>query len=727
MINLSLFLFIFGVIYLINTLVTKKQISLNKTTKILVISLFFVYMIRLFSNDTSNSVFNLLLIDITTPINSPDTWILGRSISIFMVFLRWFTVLTIIYLILNPFYKLKTIKIVSTFIAPIIVILNIIFFKENIMLFISEVNYLNYRSIQFMVEIILMGSLVGLNIIDFYKSRIRINFKEVYQTILIFLLSSLAVMPQSILFNLLGYYGEIPDGFNFSHNLLLLIPIVIIIISYFSLRNKTLQTRDFFIVFIAFAAFFQFFYVRRYGLTGLPLHLCNMAIVIMFISAIFRFKGLFYFNYFANVLGGIAALAFPDITEDLFVMGAMQYAFNHWYVILWPILAVALGVFDKPNLKHMYKAIIVLTIYYIFIVFINAWLNNYQSVDYFFVYRTHISEMFNLTGFQYDHIFSFKINDLTFTFYWGYQLLFYFSFILAMFGSWYVYDAFYRFAENQRKLRYKQKQMRIDELNLKQLLNGRNKSEPINLGGVDMIKIMNFSKRYGHSNDFAVKNFSLEVHKGEIFGFLGHNGAGKSTTIKSLVGIQSITEGTMEICGYSIKTQPLEAKLQIGYVSDNHALYEKLTGREYVMYVADLYNVDKELREERLEELIDQFNLRYAIDQEIKAYSHGMKQKLVVIAALIHEPPVWILDEPLTGLDPTSAYQIKESMKAHAKKGNIVFFSSHVIEVVEKICDRIAIITKGELQGIYDMNEIRENNVSLEELYMSKIRIKGNS
>ncbi|MGD9910103.1 MAG: ABC transporter ATP-binding protein [Candidatus Izemoplasmatales bacterium] len=242
-----------------------------------------------------------------------------------------------------------------------------------------------------------------------------------------------------------------------------------------------------------------------------------------------------------------------------------------------------------------------------------------------------------------------------------------------------------------------------------------------------MIKISHFSKRYGHSSKYAVKDFSLEVHKGEVFGFLGHNGAGKSTTIKSLVGIQSISEGEMEICGYSIKTQPLEAKLQIGYVSDNHAVYEKLTGREYIHYVADLYQVDPILRDERLVKLLDEFSLAYAIDQEVKSYSHGMKQKLVVIAALIHEPPVWILDEPLTGLDPTSAYQIKESMKEHAKKGNIVFFSSHVIEVVEKICDRIAIITKGELQGIYDMNEIRKNNISLEELYMSKILPKEKS
>jgi ABC-2 type transport system ATP-binding protein len=292
--------------------------------------------------------------------------------------------------------------------------------------------------------------------------------------------------------------------------------------------------------------------------------------------------------------------------------------------------------------------------------------------------------------------------------------------------TWVVYDQSYQIADLHQDLRFKQKQMRMDMLNLKIEEDLRTLNESKNTINSNMIKISNFSKRYGKANQFAVNNFSLEVYKGEVFGFLGHNGAGKSTTIKSLVGIQSITEGEMEICGYSIKTQPLEAKLQIGYVSDNHAVYEKLTGREYIDYVADLYKVPQDLREIRLDKYLDQFLLRHAIDNEIKSYSHGMKQKLVVIASLIHEPPVWILDEPLTGLDPTSAYQIKESMREHAKKGNIVFFSSHVIEVVEKICHRIAIISNGKLEGVYEVKELKESGVSLEELYMKNATDRRN-
>lgn len=233
--------------------------------------------------------------------------------------------------------------------------------------------------------------------------------------------------------------------------------------------------------------------------------------------------------------------------------------------------------------------------------------------------------------------------------------------------------------------------------------------------------ISNFSKRYGGSNVYSVKDVNIEVHGGEVFGFIGHNGAGKSTTIKSIVGIQPITLGKIEICGYDISKDPLNAKLNIGYVSDNHASYEKLTGRNYVKTIANLYMVSDEDFNTRLDGLTHDFNLEDAIDKPIKDYSHGMKQKLVIIASLIHEPKVWILDEPLTGLDPISAITLEKKMREYANKGNIVFFSSHIIEVVEKICDRIAIIKKGEIKCNYTLKELAEKNISLESLYMEYV------
>ncbi len=236
-----------------------------------------------------------------------------------------------------------------------------------------------------------------------------------------------------------------------------------------------------------------------------------------------------------------------------------------------------------------------------------------------------------------------------------------------------------------------------------------------------MLTIKGLSKTYGKATTKSVDNLSLEIKEKEIFGFLGANGAGKSTTIKCIVGILPFEEGTIEINGVDIVKNPIEAKKQIGYVSDNHAVFENLTGREFVTHIANLYDVNKEDLEERASKYLKIFKLEYAYDNQIKNYSHGMKQKICVIAALIHNPKVWILDEPLTGLDPQSAYQLKQAMKQHAEAGNIVCFSSHVLDVVENICDRVCIINKGHLKGVYSIDKLQKDNKSLEALFMQTV------
>ncbi len=238
-----------------------------------------------------------------------------------------------------------------------------------------------------------------------------------------------------------------------------------------------------------------------------------------------------------------------------------------------------------------------------------------------------------------------------------------------------------------------------------------------------MLEIKNLSKSYGNSPVKAVDDLSISLNAGEIYGFLGSNGAGKSTTIKSLVGIYPFQHGDILINGISIKTDPLNAKKQIGYVSDNHAVFERLTGREYVNHMANLYKVDMAEAEERTNRLLKIFKLEEAYNRSIKSYSHGMKQKISVIAALVHNPKLWVLDEPLTGLDPQSSYQLKQVMKQHAKEGNTVFFSSHILDVVENLCDRCCIIEKGKLQGVYDLKELKSSGESLEEIFM---RVTGN-
>ena len=243
------------------------------------------------------------------------------------------------------------------------------------------------------------------------------------------------------------------------------------------------------------------------------------------------------------------------------------------------------------------------------------------------------------------------------------------------------------------------------------------------MDGINKIILKDFSKKYSSNEHYAVKNANLEINGGEIFGFLGPNGAGKSTIIKSIVGIQPITSGSIEVCGYDVDKQSVEAKSQIGFVPDHYALYEKLTGNEYINYIADLYGVSQEDRTERIKKYVTIFELEKSFNNQMRTYSHGMKQKIAIMSALVHNPRVWILDEPLTGLDPNSIFQVKECMREHAKNGNIVFFSSHIIDVVERICDRIAIIKSGEIQVTQKVSDI-EKKCSLEDFYMNTINKK---
>ena len=235
-----------------------------------------------------------------------------------------------------------------------------------------------------------------------------------------------------------------------------------------------------------------------------------------------------------------------------------------------------------------------------------------------------------------------------------------------------------------------------------------------------MIKINSLSKMYKNADRFAVKNLSLIVNDGEVFGFIGANGAGKTTTIKCITGILPYNDGSIEIAGYDMAKDSISAKKNIGYVSDNHSVYDKLTGREYVNFLANIYGVSKQDRDQRLNDLSIRFDLQDKLDSPIKSYSHGMKQKICVIGALIHEPKVWILDEPLTGLDPKSAKELKGLMREHCEKGNVVFFSSHVLEVVEKLCDRIAIIKDGEIIASFTMEELeqKQQGKSLEDIFL---------
>ena len=233
-----------------------------------------------------------------------------------------------------------------------------------------------------------------------------------------------------------------------------------------------------------------------------------------------------------------------------------------------------------------------------------------------------------------------------------------------------------------------------------------------------MLQIAHYTKRYG--NKVAVDDLSLEIRAGEIFGFIGHNGAGKTTTIKAVAGILPYEEGTITVDGLSVKDDPLECKKRIAYIPDNPDLYEFLPGIRYLNFVADIFEVPRKEREERIHYYADLFELTGDLGSSVGTYSHGMKQKLSLIAALIHEPKLMLLDEPFVGLDPKAAHNLKKIMRQMCDRGGAIFFSTHVLEVAEKLCDKVAIIKAGRLVASGTMDEVRGDE-SLEQVFLELV------
>lgn len=215
----------------------------------------------------------------------------------------------------------------------------------------------------------------------------------------------------------------------------------------------------------------------------------------------------------------------------------------------------------------------------------------------------------------------------------------------------------------------------------------------------------------------AVDNISFIVNNGEIFAFIGHNGAGKTTTIKSIVGILNFEEGDILINGKSIKKSPIECKKQMAYVPDNPDLYENMKAIDFINFICDMYEISKEVREENINKYAKMFEMQEKLDDYISSFSHGMKQKIALIAALVHNPEVLIMDEPFVGLDPKAVFNIKEVMKEMCRQGKTIFFSTHILEVAEKLCDRVAIIKQGKIVKTGNMKEIKGDE-SLEQVFL---------
>ena len=709
-------------------LLKKKGIKLSLYTKSLSLLLVAAVVLRyLYEHPT---IYNLRgLSGPTSPFNADGVSIFTTGVAVFIV---WFGYAAMMTTVLNEFFEYKTLRnIVNCFSLPVYVIILALFDIYTIALFGPEDYSLSTVRMWYTVVELAIG--ISLPIIKMISQR-RFFYPETKKEAVTFSytlpLALINIMPCWVLQAL---FTEVDPqiklfGLTQEHRFMLYFAFIIPMLIYYALRDRPQDVKRFAMIYHSLAL--MWIYVGRWNLemlkdpTNLPLHLCNTAMFLLPLCLIFKMNKLFNFCLFINVLGSFIALLMPDVMDGLNAIGTarVSYWVNHYAAFYLAVLFVALKLFKRPKFKEWVYSLIAMAVYFGAMVFLNAWFSNYGTCDYFFLNSDRVtSELGDWAEKTRDYTFTFHIKDLTFTIYPVYQAIFFVVYVAATVGMWFLYEILFASWDAAEDRRLRERDYKRMKKELFAFLGNRTIHEPIDGDWSPRLILRNFSKRYGSNKHYSVNNASLEVRGGEIFGFLGPNGAGKSTIIKSVVGIQTITSGEIEICGFNVEKQPVQAKLNTGFVPDHYALYENLTGREYINYIADLYQVSQKDRDERIEKYVERFQLTGSFDNQMKTYSHGMKQKITIMSALVHNPKVWILDEPLTGLDPTSIHEVKECMKEHAANGNIVFFSSHIIDVVEKICDRIAIIKKGTLRACTTMKELEEKGIELEKFYLDII------
>ena len=666
---------------------------------------------------------------IYSPFNTPEPRPIVTALAIILVWFSYAAMLTVVF---SEFFNYKTLRRVVSFFSLPVFTVSTVFFKTYAIASLGVNGYsFSTARIWFMVVEAILVFTLSLSHILVDRDDILPKQKREVGTLLYATFA--AVLPTMPCYVLQAFFTGVDEtiklyDFTEAHRIMLYFAFIIPVVLFHLMKNKSQDVKRFFMLYLSVALLW--IYIGRWNLQDLssplswPLHLCNTAMFIIPICILFKMDRLFNFCLFINVMGALLAMILPGELDGLNAIGTERVSFwvNHYAAFFMPVLLVALKVFKRPKFKQWVYAVIALTVYFLAMLFVNAWFTNYGDCDYFFLNSDFIvSSLGAWAERTRDIVVSFEFKGLTFTFYPLYQALFYIVYIAFTVGIWFIYAllfASWDAAEDRRQRERDYKRMKKE---LHEFLGGRTIHEPISGDSSPRLILNHFSKRYGSNKHYSVRDVSFEVRGGEIFGFLGPNGAGKSTIIKSMVGIQTITSGDIEICGFNINRQPVQAKLNTGFVPDHYALYENLTGREYINYIADLYQVDAESRNKRIEKYVERFQLTGSFDNQMKTYSHGMKQKITIMSALVHNPKVWILDEPLTGLDPTSIHEVKECMKEHAEAGNIVFFSSHIIDLVEKLCDRIAIIKKGKLRACVKVSELTEQGIELEQYYLNII------
>ena len=651
--------------------------------------------------------------------------------TVISLILTWFSFAALLSIVLDQFFEYKTLRHLTNLFALPVLVLDIIFFKQYAIGIVGTDVFTNFdiRLPLLSVEIGLGIGLVVSRFIEEWKFPVPTK-RELGSFLFALPFAILTIIPTYMPLALFGELHGVTavDDFNYLHRFFLYLAILIPFLIFHALKNKSQDVKRFVMIFMSIGLLWT--YMRHWELIEFadpwnwPLHLCNTAQFIIPLCLIFNMKKLFNFTLFINVLGAFLAMIMPNYSSaNPFSNDTIHFWINHFPAFFMPLLLVSLKIFERPKFKQWVYSQIAFCVYFFGIIFANSYFTAIgHHTDFFFLNSDFIVDKLGKWAEKTrDLIVPLTVGDVTLEFYPIYQSLFFLVYVVASVGIWFLYAILFKSWDNAEDRRLKERDYKRMKKELTAFLGGRNINEPITGDNSPSLVLKHFKKKYGTNKHYSVNDVSFEVKGGEVFGFLGPNGAGKSTIIKSVVGIQTITEGNIEVCGYDVDRQSIQAKHNLGFVPDHYALYENLTGREYINYIADLYSVSQEDRDTRIEGYVETFQLTGSFDNQMKTYSHGMKQKIAIMAALVHDPKVWILDEPLTGLDPNSIHEVKECMKAHAAKGNIVFFSSHIIDVVEKICDKIAIIKKGKLRACVTLKELEERGIDLEHFYLSII------
>ncbi len=678
-----------------------------------------VFFIRYYA--TSGSLFTSCL---GLKYNNP----FGSSFVCFCtVVLVWLQFASVVILILLPFFKYRILKNYAKTFCLAVNLFSIGYMNQIIYSFTGSYK-LSLCGVFIAIEIgISLVYSIYIVLTDNFFRMTKREVCELFVSLPIVLLFSIPVYLLNTLFGNVGV-GKVKD-LEIYHRIYLYIAFIILFGLYFLLKKKDKEYIRMALLYISLATMISYCYNYDFSSfldpTSWPLHLCNTAMFIIPLCLIFKLDKVFYFTLFINVLGAFFAMLMPNYSDvsGFFGYGVVSFWINHIIAFTLPILIVSLGVYQRPKLKLFIYSMVGFLMYFVLVLVLNAWFTGVGTpTDFFFVNSDFIAEKLGQWAENLrDITWSFDIGAVTLTFYPLYQFLFFVVYVFLGLAMWFLYTWLFQIQDFYIALGQKKEKIKLDEIALCVKYGKKDVNECMNKESENKLVVSHVSKKYGSNKNYSVKDASFEVQAGEILGFLGPNGAGKSTIIKCIVGIQPPTSGSIEINGYDIEKQPVLAKQQFGFVPDHYALYEKLTGREYINYMADLYGVSEADREKRLAKLIKDLSMEANIDNQIRTYSHGMKQKITIMCALIHNPKLWILDEPLTGLDPNSIYEVKECMKQHASKGNIVFFSSHIIDIVEKLCNRIIIIKKGTIVTSITLEELKKKNISLEEFYLDII------